>query len=167
MIPSDHFVRFYNEIFKYLQKQGPEAIAEYYQTISKHQETHCWEIFTQKGIPGMKEYWDNIRKEENCDGEVLECSETVYRSIMNNCPSLSKVVDNDAGASDIYCRHCPGWVMPLLTKCGYYCVEDLVGLDIPRCQLSIFKNLEDARAYRERVLKRHPGKPELVESNFD
>ena len=166
MIPSDHFVRFYNEIFKYLRKQGPEAVAEYYRTISRHQETHCLKLFTEKGIPGMKEYWDKIYKEENCDGEVLECSETVYRKSMNRCPSLSKVLDNDAGASEIYCRHCPGWVLPLMSAAGFYCIYDLVGLDIPRCQMSVFKNLEDAKKYRERVLKRHPGHPELMECNF-
>ena len=166
MIPSDHFVRFYNEIFKYLQKRGPEAVAEYYRTISRHQETHCLKLFAEKGIPGMAEYWGKIYKEENCDGEVLEYSETVYRKCMNCCPSLSKVMDNDAGASEIYCRHCPGWVLPLFTKCGFYCVYDLVGPDIPRCQMSVFKNLEEARAYREKVLRRHPGHPELVECNF-
>lgn len=144
MIPSDHFIRFYNEIFKYLQKQGPEAVAEYYRTISRHSETHCLKLFTEKGIPDMVEYWNSIRKEENCDGEILEYSDTVYRSCMNCCPTLSKTVENDAGASEICCRHCLGWVLPLFTKCGFYCVYDLVGLDIPRCQMSVFKNRADA-----------------------
>ena len=166
MIPSDHFVRFYNEIFKYLEKQGPAAMREYYDTISEHQAEHCLELFTENGIRGMKEYWDSIRKEENCDSDVVAYSETVYSVCMNNCPSLSKVLDNDAAPSPIYCRHCPGWVLPLFTRCGYYCVYDLVGLDIPRCQQSVFRNQADAAAYRDKVLKRHPGHPELVESNF-
>lgn len=167
MIPSDHFVKFYNEIFKYLEKQGQEALEEYYQTISRHQEVFCLELFTRKGIPGMKEYWDSIRKEENCDSELLKYDETVYKGSMNNCPSLSKVLDNDAGGSELYCLHCPGWVMPLFTKCGYWCVYDLIGLDVPRCQMTVFKNLEDAREYHKKVLKRHPGRPDLVACNFD
>jgi hypothetical protein len=58
MIPSDHFVKFYSEIFKYLEKQGRKAVDEYYLTISRHQENHCLELFQKKGIVGMNEYWE-------------------------------------------------------------------------------------------------------------
>ena len=29
MIPSDHFVKFYNEIFKYLDRRGGDALDRY------------------------------------------------------------------------------------------------------------------------------------------
>lgn len=167
MIPSDHFVKFYNEIFKYLDKQGSGAVEEYFNTISRHQETHCLEAFRDRGLTGMKEYWDKIWFEENCDSELLEFSDKVYKTICHNCPSLTKVLDNDAGASRIYCHHCPGWVMPIMTKSGFYCLFDLVSLEIPRCMKAIFTDLDEARAYREKLLKRHPGHPELVASNFE
>ena len=35
MIPSDHFVRFYNEVFKFLDEQN--GLEKYYHHISKHQ----------------------------------------------------------------------------------------------------------------------------------
>ena len=167
MIPSDHFVKFYAEVFKYLRKRGQKAIDEYYDTIAEHQKTHCLKLFKTKGLAGMKEYWDRIIFEENCDADALLDEGKSYAFLMHGCPSLGKVLDNDAGPCAIYCYHCPGWVLPLMSAAGFYCVYDLVGLDIPRCESRIFKNLEDARAYREKVLRRHPGHPELVECNFD
>ncbi len=166
MIPSDHFVKFYNEVFKYLSGKGPEAVAEYYGAISRHQETHCLKMFQEGGLKGMYDYWSKIKLEENCDTDIIFENDSTLKFIMHGCPSLAKVLDNDAGASPIYCNHCPGWVFPLLTKVGYYCVYDLVAFDMPRCQMTIFKNLEDAKQYRELVMKRHPGHPELVPSNF-
>ena len=62
MIPSDHFVRFYNEVFKYLDEKG--NLQDYYQEISRHQEHHCLDLFCRKGIAGMREYWGMIAKEE-------------------------------------------------------------------------------------------------------
>ncbi|MFA6815086.1 MAG: hypothetical protein WCS73_02190 [Lentisphaeria bacterium] len=43
MIPSDHFVRFYNEVFKKLDSLG--GLPKYYLEISKLQEKHCLENF--------------------------------------------------------------------------------------------------------------------------
>ena len=45
MIPNDHFVKFYNEIFKFLETQAGDALQDYWLTISKHQELHCLELF--------------------------------------------------------------------------------------------------------------------------
>lgn len=167
MIPSDHFVKFYAEVFKYLQKQGPKAIRDYYDTIAEHQKTHCLKTFREKGLAGMKEYWDHIIFEENCDADGLLDEGKSYSFYMHGCPSLGKVLDNDAGPCDIYCNHCPGWVLPVMSAAGFYCVYDLVRQDVPRCILKAFADLEEAKKYREVVRKRHPKHPELEVSNFD
>ncbi|MBE6384039.1 MAG: hypothetical protein E7048_00080 [Lentisphaerae bacterium] len=166
MIPSDHFVKFYAEVFKYLQKQGQAAIDEYYTTIAEHQKTHCLDLFTSKGLAGMKEYWDKIIFEENCDADAILDEGKSYTFIMHHCPSLAKVLDNDAGVCDIYCDHCPGWVLPVMTAAGFYTVCDSVGADIPRCVEKTFAKLEDAQKYLEVVKKRHPDHPELIKCNF-
>ena len=44
MIPSDHFTRFYNEVFKFLEKQGEEDLKQYWLEISKNQEKHTLEL---------------------------------------------------------------------------------------------------------------------------
>lgn len=166
MIPSDHFVMFYNEIFKYLVRQGDAVLQEYYRTISEHQATHCLKLFQEKRIPGIVEYYEMIRREENCDMDIINENNEVYKTVMHNCPSLRKVLESDGGACPVYCDHCPGWLMPLLTRCNLYYVKDVIAYDMPRCQTGIFESPDKARKFRELVLKRHPGHPELVISNF-
>jgi len=34
MIPSDQFVRFYNEVFKFLDAKGDGALEDYYRVVS-------------------------------------------------------------------------------------------------------------------------------------
>ena len=63
MIPSDHFVKFYNEVFKFLDEKN--GLEKYYLHISKHQELHCLELFKKKGLQGVYEYYQKIYKEEN------------------------------------------------------------------------------------------------------
>ncbi|MEM7445676.1 MAG: hypothetical protein AAF414_20310, partial [Pseudomonadota bacterium] len=70
MIPSDHFQRFYNEVFKFLEGQGQAALEAYWLEISKNQERHVLDVFRQKGFAGMEEYWTRIRDEENCELEI-------------------------------------------------------------------------------------------------
>ncbi len=136
MIPSDQFVRFYNEVFKFLDAQGGDALEEYYHVVSEQQEMHCLELFKAEGLAGMKAYWDRIAVEENCD---MRC--TLYPDrfelVMNRCPSLSKAMDNDAGAFSRYCDHCPGWVIPLLEKAGFNCEYDLIDRAAPQCRITI------------------------------
>ena len=111
MIPSDHFTRFYNEVFKFLEKQGEEDLQAYWLEISKNQEKHTLELFREKGLQGMYEYWDHIRIEENCDLD-LKLEEDNLELKMNVCPSLSKVLDNDAEPMKRYCDHCAAWIGP-------------------------------------------------------
>lgn len=179
MIPSDHFVRFYNEVFKFLDEKN--GLEQYYLEISRHQELHCYDCFMEKGLQGMEEYWGHIRVEENCISTSWIEDEVRY-SHMGRCPSLSKVLDSDASPSEKYCLHCPGWVVPLMTKCGFYYVKYQRALDVPECYSAaseykekvekicedlkkegfkyIFSNLEDAeeveknRAYRHSLQKK-------------
>lgn len=147
MIPSDHFVRFYNEVFKFLdEKQGLEA---YYSHISSHQEFHCLKEFSERGLQGVYDYYVKIRKEENCDMDI-EFREGGLMLKMNICPSLTKALDNDAGVCKKYCMHCPGWTLPLYTKAGLYQIFDLVSTEIPQCVEWIYTDRQPAeKKYRE------------------
>ena len=147
MIPSDHFVRFYNEVFKFLDEK--DGLRAYYDEISRHQERHCLELFRSKGLRGVYEYYQKIYKEENCQGElILKDHELILR--MDRCPSLSKALDNDAGACRKYCLHCPGWTRDIYRKAGLYQVYDLMGLDNPCCCEWIYDDRKAAETkYRE------------------
>lgn len=147
MIPSDHFVRFYNEVFKFLDNRN--GLAEYYREISRHQNFHCLELFRQKGLEGVREYYLKIRKEENCGLEILSGDHELIL-YMKQCPSLSKALDNDAGACPKYCLHCPGWTLPLYRQAGLFQIYDLMGLENPQCCEYIFDDLSTAEhRYRE------------------
>jgi len=139
MIPSDQFVRFYNEVFKYIDAQGPDELKKYYDRVSKNQEYHCLDLFCQKGLQGMYEYWEHIRVEENCD-MVNRLEDGCYSFEFFSCPSLSKAVDNDAGLCPKYCNHCPGWILPLMTKAGVYAVYNLIDRKQPRCEMFVFED---------------------------
>ncbi|MBO5723915.1 MAG: hypothetical protein J6S58_03725 [Lentisphaeria bacterium] len=147
MIPSDHFVRFYNEVFKFLDEKN--GLDEYYRQISCHQELHCLELFREKGLQGVYEYYQKIYREENCQGDViLKDHELILR--MDRCPSLSKALDNDAGVCKKYCQHCPGWTGEIYRKAGLYQVFALMGLEEPRCCEWIYDRPEAALAkYRQ------------------
>ncbi len=152
MIPSDHFVRYYNEVFKFLEKQGEEHLQNYWLEISRHQELHCLELFKTRGLKGMVEYWTHIKDEENCDMSIREFADHVEFE-MNKCPSLSKVLDNDATPMGRYCDHCPGWCVPLLKKAGFHPVFDIISRKEPRCKFMVFKNKEDAvKAEKKMIL---------------
>lgn len=144
MIPSDHFVRFYNEVFKFLEKQGQEALDQYYLEISQHQELHTLELFKKEGLQGMKKYWDHIAHEENCDLKT-EVKEDHFQLTMNKCPSLSKAMDNDAGQMHKYCDHCAGWIGPIMDKTGYHLVYDMISRTVPKCKISVYESKEKAQ----------------------
>ena len=163
MIPSDHFVRFYNEVFKFLDER--DALEPYYLEISRHQELHCLELFRKEGLKGVMKYYERIKIEENC-GLELEClpDRMIFR--MTRCPSLSKVLDSDAEPCPKYCDHCGGWGVPLYTKCGLYYVENMIGRTEPRCVSVRTESREVAQEVYQKFLDEGYA-PDLIKTNLD
>ncbi len=162
MLPSDHFVRFYNEVFKYLDERN--GLEDYYKAISADQETHCLKLFSEKGLKGVYEYYVRIYREENCVGELNFDGQELYLT-MDKCPSLSKAMDNDAGVCKKYCLHCPGWSMPIYTKAGLFEINDLMGLDNPQCREWLYEDVELARAKYRSLLETNKKEQFLI--NFE
>jgi len=163
MIPSDHFVRFYNEVFKFLD--GRNALEPYYREISRHQELHCLDLFRRERLKGVLKYYERIRIEENCGMELVSLPDRVILR-MTRCPSLSKVLDGDAEPCPRYCDHCGGWEVPLLTKCGIYYIGNMISRTEPRCDIVYTESREVARqVYRELIDAGTP--PDLIDTNLD
>ena len=168
MVPSDQFVLFYNEIFKYLEKKGPMALRRYYDRVSLRQEDFCLKLFREKGLKGMYEYWERIRIEENCDSwhrlapdaSYMEGGQTV-------CPSLTKALKSETGPCRVYCDHCPGWVLPIMTKAGYYYVYNIISRTRPTCEVFIapFKNRTLAEDRQNKWLEEFGD--DLIRSNVE
>ena len=163
MLPSDHFVKFYNEIFKYLERKGPEELDRYYERVAERQAFFTLDAFKRDGFKGMYDYWERIRIEENCD-LTHDFDENCYHLKMNVCPSLSKVTDNDAGPCRRYCDHCPGWVGRVLARAGYFMVYDIVGRATPECEFWVFRTKEDAELKQKELLASRD--EDLVATNY-
>ncbi|HUX20374.1 MAG TPA: hypothetical protein VMW69_03980 [Spirochaetia bacterium] len=143
MIPSDHYVRFYNELFKMLEERGHEELQGYWMEISRLQRTILGPFIEADGLAGMYTYWAHIREEENCEAD-LDLTEDYFEFKMLKCPSLSKAMDNDAGAFIYYCDHCAGWIKPVVEGYGYYVAYDMISRTEPRCILRVYKDKEKA-----------------------
>ena len=91
-------------------------------------------------------------------------NEVFYHAHMNTCPSLSKVIDNDAGPCGRYCDHCPGWVGRVIAWAGYFMVYDLIGRTTPQCEFWVFKTKADAEAKRAALVALRG--EDLVMTNF-
>lgn len=164
MIPSDHFVMLYNEIFKFLVKQGPDALDRYYERVAARQGNFTLDEYRRKGLKGVYDYYCRIRREENCDLD-LRLTEDCLRLKMNRCPSLAKALESDAGACPVYCDHCPGWCLRVMARVGLWEVYDMKSRAEPVCDEWVYTDRAKCRAkYRELLAKRGP---DLVRTNLD
>jgi hypothetical protein len=156
MIPSDHFVRFYNEVFKALEARGHEHLLAYWRELGELQIRELADSFRASGLPACYDYWQRILEEEGCQGE-LTLTEDYFELRMDRCPSLSKVLDNEAAASELYCDHCMGWVEPVMEAAGLYAVMDMESRTEPHCVFRVFRDPALAQAYeRQAQLVSHP-----------
>jgi len=151
MLPSDHFVRFYNELFKMLDEKSRKDLQEYWLEVSGLQEEVLGPQIRENGFGGMYEYWNRIKEEENCDLN-MEITDDYFELRMNKCPSLAKVMDNDAGQFEYYCDHCAGWVEPIMKKYGYYPVFDIVSRTEPRCVMRVYRSKKKAADFEKNAV---------------
>ena len=148
MIPSDHFVRYYNEVFKALDSLGREHLVGYWRELGREQASKLGDRFKTGGLKACYDYWRVIEREENCEAE-LSLTEDYFEFRMKKCPSLSKVIDNDAAPFELYCDHCMGWIQPVMEYAGFFPVLDMISRRKPECVFRIYidrtKALEFAR----------------------
>ncbi len=165
MIFSDLYVRFYSEAFKFVDAQGAGELDRFFEAISSNVAVRALDLFMEKGFRGMDEYWGKVAKEENCHGSH-SFQDGVRAGHSTRCPSLSKVLDSDAAPFPKYCLHCPGWVRPLMTRCGFYCVYCVVALDRPECRQFYTESREKAEEVQRRLLEEGYD-PSLIFTNLD
>lgn len=139
MIPSDHFVRYYNEVFKTLDELGREHLSGYWREIGRLQTIELAEKFRTGGLQAAHDYWAVIKEEEDCQGEMT-LTEDYLEFRMQRCPSLAKVLDNDANACEAYCDHCMGWIEPVMEACGMYAAHDIESRTAPTCHFRVYRD---------------------------
>ena len=150
MIPSDHFVRYYNEVFKALEEKGVEHLAKYWEGVGELQKEELAERFRTGRLQACYDYWARILKEENCVGR-LSLTDDYFEFCMDRCPSLSKVLDNDAATCKFYCDHCMGWIRPVMDAAGLYAVMDMQSRTEPHCVFRVYVDSEKAMKYERQA----------------
>ena len=156
MIPSDHFVRFYNEVFKVLMEKSYDDFIGYWRQLGKIQTIELTEKFRKGGLQACYDYWSRIRDEENCDADVT-LTDDYFEFRQNVCPSLAKALDNDAETCEIYCDHCMAWIEPAVTAAGLYPTNDMESRTEPYCVFRIYTDKDKAEAFiADAVLPAHP-----------
>lgn len=150
MIPSDHFVRFYNEVFKAIAGKGHDHLVAYWQELGRVQAKELSQDFREGGIKACHDYWQRILEEENCEGE-LTLTDDYFEFRMNRCPSLSKVLDNDASPCALYCDHCMGWIEPVMKEAGLYAVMDMHSRSEPHCHFRVYEDPELAHEFADQA----------------
>jgi hypothetical protein len=156
MIPSDHFVRFYNEVFKALMEKGREHLVSYWRELGRLQTIELAEHFRRGGLRACHDYWSRIRDEENC-GATLRLTDDYLECRMDACPSLGKVLDNDAEPCELYCDHCMGWVQPVMEAAGLCAVLDMHSRSEPHCAFRVYRDRAKAAEYEKQA--RLPSRP--------
>ena len=146
MIPSDHFVRYYNEVFKALDELGRGHLLDYWRKLGREQTARLGERFRKGGIRECYRYWEVIKREENCEAELF-LTDDYFEMLMHKCPSLSKVIDNDASPFPFYCDHCMGWIGPVMEYAGLYPVLDVRSREEPACRLRVYKDKTKAEEF--------------------
>ncbi len=147
MIPSDHFVRYYNEVFKAVDSLGRDHLYAYWRKLGESQIQKIGEKFRKGGLEACYEYWKVIKEEENCDAQ-LSLTDDYFELDMKRCPSLSKVLDNDASPFPLYCDHCMGWIRPVMEYAGLHLVFDINSRIEPRCRIRIYKDRFKAELFQ-------------------
>jgi hypothetical protein len=150
MIPSDHFVRFYNEVFKALDRKGRKHLVAYWRELGRLQSLALAADFRKGGLQACYDYWKRIVEEENCEA-AIELTPEYFEFRMRRCPSLSKVLDNDAEPFALYCDHCMAWIEPVMKAAGLYAALDMRSRTRPQCEFRVYKTRAAARAYERRA----------------
>jgi len=151
VIPSDHFVRFYNEVFQALDERGHEHLVAYWRQLGRLQAAELAERFRAGGLQAAYDYWRRVFNEENCQGQ-LTLTDDCLELRMDRCPSLAKVLDSDAAPCPLYCDHCMAWIQPVTEACGLHAVLDMQSRTEPHCLLRVYRDAAQAAAFERQAL---------------
>lgn len=150
MIPSDHFVRFYNEVFKALQERGHEHLVAFWHELGNLQTLALTDPFRAGGLQACYDYWARIVHEENCEADIA-LTKDYFELRMRKCPSLSKAMDNDAAACNLYCDHCMGWIEPATQAAGLHAVLDMESRTEPHCHFRVYTDPDKAQEFEKQA----------------
>lgn len=140
MISANEFILFYNELFKYLDKNfGKKDVEKLWEGIKN---TYCKQIenlVKEKGLKGMYEYWSRTLHEEG--GRYhLTLTDKEFIIDMHYCPSMGKLLNTHVEPYKDYCGHCPALYKEIIEKNGFETDYYIINRDKAECRFHVRKN---------------------------
>lgn len=121
MLGCQDFCGYYDWTFSYLEQRfGREALRDYWAAaIGGDSQGHYLRAGREDGLRGLLRAWVRTGQDEHCDWTfTLDEARNTLRWDMRRCPSKGFLLQNDLNASEDYCDHCMGWIIPLLDAMG-------------------------------------------------
>ncbi len=121
MLGCQDFCGYYDWTFHYVARRfGTEAVRRLWaQAIGDESQAHYARAGRERGLRGLYETWTKTGQDEHCDWTfTLDEQRNTLRWDMRQCPSKGFLLQNNLNASEDYCDHCMGWMVPLLERIG-------------------------------------------------
>jgi len=121
MLGCHDFCGYYDWTFGYVRSRfGVKALRDLWaETIGRDSQRHYEEAGRRAGLAGLAREWNRTGIDEQCDWTfTLDEDRNVLRWDMRQCPSRGYLLTHDLQASEDYCDHCMGWIIPLLARIG-------------------------------------------------
>lgn len=139
MISANEFILFYNEIFKFLDRNfGKKDVEKLWEGIKN---TYCQKIdkiVSKKGLKGMYEYWSKTLEEEG-GRHHLTLTDDEFILDMHFCPSMGKLINTHVKPYKDYCGHCPALYKEVIEKHGFKVDYYIINRDKGECRMHVCK----------------------------
>lgn len=139
MIPSSEFQIFYDELFKYIDKNyGKDEVIQYWEAISDKFLFNLEEYVKNEGLEGMYKYWSHTLGEEG-GRWTMTLRDDEFIIDMHVCPSMGKVNAFHLEPYEDYCGHCIILYPRIIEKYGYKCYYDVIDRKRGACRFQVKK----------------------------
>jgi hypothetical protein len=139
MISSNEFILFYNEIFKYLDKNfGKKEVKKLWKNIKNNYCKKLDILIKEKGLEGIFELFSKNMLEEG-GRYCLILRENDYVEDIHYCPSVGKLLNTHVEPYKDYCEHCPALYNDIYRKNGFEVDTYIINREKGECRTHIWK----------------------------
>jgi len=139
MISANEFILFYNEMFKYLDKNfGKKDVEKLWEGIRNNYCQKIEQLIKEKGLKGMYEYWSKTLAEEGGRYHIT-LNDNEFIIDMHYCPSMGKLLNTHVEPYYDYCGHCPALYKPIIEKYGFEVNYYIINPNKAECRMHVNK----------------------------
>jgi hypothetical protein len=128
----------YSELFKYLEgHHGKKAVEQFWVAISDNYLGNLRRLVKEKGLKGMREYWERTLTEEGAKYK-MKVSKDSFIIDMLECPSVGilRRAKHLASYPD-YCKHCDTLYRRVIEDYGFKYKIEFIDEKLGKCRITI------------------------------